>query len=127
MPFDGTDSTRDYYALGKIERVIDLLSSERRWCKGAIRTIDGRRCIMGALRDAGAERLLKEPILIAAREHTGRRCHSVESFNDEAATTHQDVLSVLRAVRSEVEAGRILTPSGPVRGLLYRIGVPVGA
>ena len=49
MPFDGRDYSTRIDALEKIDRVIEQLPSEERWCKGALYTVDGRRCILGAM------------------------------------------------------------------------------
>src|SRR5579872_4643688 len=40
MPFDGRDYSTRIDALEKIDRVIDQLPSEDRWCKGALYTVD---------------------------------------------------------------------------------------
>jgi hypothetical protein len=48
MPFDGIGLGLDD-GVGKIDRVIDLLGAPDRWCKGTLKTHDGRRCIRGAI------------------------------------------------------------------------------
>ena len=48
MPFDGVDFARHEKVLDKLDEVIGLLGSEDYWCQKALRTDDGRRCIVGA-------------------------------------------------------------------------------
>ena len=54
MPFDGTGHEGRIDALDKMDKVIDLLSREVRWCKQQLRSYDGRRCILGAMMAADA-------------------------------------------------------------------------
>ena len=63
MPFDGTEHEGLIEVLEKMDRVIGLLSNERRWCKGVLYTHEGRRCIVGAMMLADAVIELKKPIL----------------------------------------------------------------
>ena len=105
MPFDGSPRVRVQSALGKIDQVIDLLATERRWCKGRFQTDDGRRCIVGALRAAGAEAILRKPILRAIENVTGERCRRIELFNDAPNTTHSRVLEVLLQARQTLLIG----------------------
>ncbi len=97
MPFDATPYEIRNQALEKMDKVIWLLGDKRRWCKGALRTPDGRHCILGALDVADASDL-RDPLLCAIREVTGR-ARSIESFNDHPLTTHADVLKVLLRAR----------------------------
>src|SRR5260370_7539534 len=48
MPFDGVGFGFDD-RVGKIDKVINLLATPHRWCKGTLRTHDGRHCIRGAI------------------------------------------------------------------------------
>jgi hypothetical protein len=62
MPFDGTVHERRVRSLDKRDKVIDLLSDERRWCKKQLRSPDGRYCIAGAMMavDARSDQLWSE-------------------------------------------------------------------
>src|SRR5215469_10004211 len=59
MPFDGTGYEGRFEALDKMDKVIDLLAREDRWCKQQLRSYDGRRCILGAMMAADATIALK--------------------------------------------------------------------
>src|SRR5437763_2847611 len=60
MPFDGVGFDD---SLQKIDAVIDLLALPDKWCKGALRSHDGRYCIRGAVRAVGAADALESNIL----------------------------------------------------------------
>jgi hypothetical protein len=105
MPFDGRDYSTRIDALEKIDRVIDQLPSEDRWCKGALYTVDGRRCILGAMQAVNGAMVLKQPILQAIKEVTGRRYTAIETFNDRRTTTHAQVMAVLRRARQNILDG----------------------
>lgn len=105
MPFDPVHHELRLDALERIERVIDLLDSEERWCKGKLRTDEGRFCILGAVREADAELLLYGPILRAIREVTGHAYRQIEKFNDSWLTTHALVIDVLERARQDLESG----------------------
>ena len=82
MPFDGTGYEGRIEALDKMDKVVDLLVREDRWCKQQLRSYDGRRCILGAMMAADATIALKEPILLAIKQVTGRdycgsRCSTI--------------------------------------------------
>jgi hypothetical protein len=104
MPFDGIGyvSTEPLY---KIDAVIDLLSTPDRWCKGALRSHDGRYCIRGAVMSVGATDQLEPAILQAIGEVAGRRFRRIESFNDYPNTTHEQVVAVLRRARASMVGG----------------------
>ena len=102
MPFDGTGYEDRFEALEKIDKVIDLLGDERRWCKKQLQTLDGRRCIFGAMKAADATHLLKAPILRAIEQVTGRNHLRIEMFNDHPLTTHALVVQVLHRARENV-------------------------
>ncbi|HZB91024.1 MAG TPA: hypothetical protein VE397_06260 [Stellaceae bacterium] len=108
MPFDGIDRGR-VDVLDKMDRVISLLANEQRWCKRYIRTADGRRCILGALADAGAQSL-KGPVLLAVCEVTGRDYQRIEAFNDDPLTTHAQVMRVLHRTRENIIKGIVENP-----------------
>ncbi len=107
MPLDGSEYDVRNQALDQIDRVIALLATEDKWCKGALQEADGRRCILGAMREAGASIALNAPIKQAIEQVTGRSCWSIEGFNDRKTTTHPLVLGVLRQTRENIRAGVI--------------------
>jgi hypothetical protein len=105
MPFDGRDYSTRIEALEKIDRVIEQLPSEERWCKGALYTVDGRRCILGAMQAVNGAMTLKQPILQAIQEVTGRRYTAIETFNDRRTTTYPQVVAVLNRARHDIIEG----------------------
>lgn len=105
MPFDGREYSTRIDALEKIDRVIEQLPSEARWCKGALYTVDGRRCILGAMQAVNGAMTLKQPILQAIHEVTGRRYTAIETFNDRRTTTHAQVIAVLERARQDILNG----------------------
>ena len=107
MPFDGVGFA-NYESLQKIDAVIDLLGTPDKWCKGALRSHDGRYCIRGAVRAVDAADLLEPPILQAIGEIAGKRFRRIESFNDHPNTSHEQVLAVLSRARENIIAGRIV-------------------
>lgn len=120
MPFDGVEQQYDarqqiLRRLGRqTDRVIDLLATEDRWCKGELETPDGRYCILGAMHAAQADRILELVVLNAVREVTGRYCWGIARFNDRRSTSHALVLRVLGRARDNLRAG---IPFGaPTRG-----------
>src|SRR5436305_14975085 len=130
MPFDGVDFAWHEKVLDKLDEVIDLLGSEGRWCQKALRTDDGRRCIVGALVDAKAKKQLYGLVLASAREVTGISYTSVERFNDDTATDHRLVLAVLDDVRHRVVLGGVPSEVSSTASSLQRTTLarhPVGA
>jgi len=105
MPFDGTGFDGRNDALERMDKVIGLLSREDRWCKQQLRSYDGRRCILGAMMAADATIVLKEPILLAIRQVTGRDYLRIEMFNDHPLTTHAMVVKVLNQARTNIVTG----------------------
>jgi hypothetical protein len=101
MPLDDTGHDGRIQALDKMDKVIDLLSDERRWCKRFVKTPDGRYCILGALQAAHADKELTEPIMLAISQVTGRS-QWIDRFNDHPLTTHVDVLKVLQQARENI-------------------------
>lgn len=116
MPFDGTEFGRAVI-VEKIDQIITLLESEDRWCKGVLRSTDGRRCLAGAVLDAGAQPLVTPVLLQAIHEVSGRKHWRIESFNDAPSTTHAQVLSVLQRARDNVLSGGF-EPHGESDGLV---------
>lgn len=114
MPFDGKHYEGRIDAFQKIDQVIDLLASPDRWCKGALYSPDGRRCIVGAMQAADAVAALRHPVSQAIYEVTGSRYKNIESFNDSRATTHALVLQVLRRAREDIINGVIEQEPPPV-------------
>lgn len=110
MPFDGT-VYQQFDTLAKLDQVTALLAEERHWCKGRLVTEDGRRCLLGAIKAASAQTQLKGPILLAIRQVTQRPFKTIPRFNDDAATTHETVLCVLRQARQNIAVG-VAAPDG---------------
>lgn len=102
MPLDDLGFRDRIGPLDKIERVIDLLAREENWCKGELVTADGRRCIMGAVKEVDGDDVLVRPILTAIRQATSRRFAKIEPFNDDPATTHPLVPDVLFRTRENI-------------------------
>ena len=109
MPFDGTRYESRNPALDKMDRVIDLLSDPKHWCKRHLRSHDGRYCILGAIQAVGALSELKAPILLAVEQVTGR-VWRIEAFNDHPTTTHALVVRVLWQARENLINGAPRVP-----------------
>lgn len=119
MPFDGA-GCQVSEALDKMDRVITLLATPDRWCKGTEETPDGRHCIIGALRVYEAQRLLQPVILQAIAEVTGSH-RTVQEFNDKLSTSHGLMLTVLHRARDGIAAGRFgLMPASRETGSRWR-------
>ncbi|HWG80702.1 MAG TPA: hypothetical protein VN681_13050 [Stellaceae bacterium] len=110
MPFDGIGYEGRIETLDKVDKVIDLLAREDRWCKQQLRSYDGRRCILGAMMAADATIALKEPILLAIKQVTGRDYLRIEMFNDHPLTTHSLVIKVLHQARENIVNGVVERP-----------------
>jgi hypothetical protein len=113
MPFDGVGYISSE-PLRKIDAVIDLLSTPDKWCKGALRSHDGRYCIRGAVMSVGATEMLEPAILQAIGEVAGRRFRRIESFNDYPNTTHEQVVAVLARARDNMTGaavGKVWAPA----------------
>jgi len=115
MPFDGTGLEGRIDALDKLDRVTGLLAREDRWCKQQLRSYDGRRCILGAMMAVEATVTLKEPVLRAIKQVTGRDYLRIEMFNDHPLTNHALVLEVLQQTRRELlrDFGKAPAPPPP--------------
>src|ERR1700726_3681373 len=105
MPFDGVGLGLDE-RIGKMDKVIDLLGTPDRWCKGTLKTHDGRRCIRGAIMAVDGVGTLQPTVLRAINEVTGRHYRRIESFNDHPDTDHGQVVEVLARARDDLVAGR---------------------
>lgn len=106
MPFDGVGLGLDE-RVGKIDKVIELLATPDRWCKGTLKTHDGRRCIRGAIMAVDGVGTLQPVVLRAINEVTGRHYRRIESFNDHPDTDHGQVVEVLSRARDDLVAGRL--------------------
>ena len=116
MPFDGAGFGYNE-SLQKLDTVIDLLETPDRWCKGALRSHDGRYCIRGAIRAVSASDVLEPAILNAIGQVAGRRFRRIEAFNDHPNTRHDEVVAVLARARSNLEVG-------PLSGATSRLWQP---
>ena len=106
MPLNDTGFRDRCEPLDKIDRVIDLLATEDRWCQGQLVTALHPR------RNPGGRwaRVLIRPVAIAIRQVTGRRFGLVGSyiiprFNDDRGTTHALVMTVLCQARENIIRG----------------------
>src|SRR5260370_24359949 len=90
----------------KIDAVIELIGTPDRWCKGALRSHDGRYCIRGAVRAVDGSELLEPAILQAVVELAGRRFRRIEAFNDHPNTSHDQIVAGLSRARDHIMAGR---------------------
>jgi hypothetical protein len=108
MPFDGVGFTTNE-TVHKIDEVIDLLATPDKWCKGALRSHDGRYCIRGAVRAVDAADALEPTILDAIGQVAGKRFRRIESFNDHPNTSHEQVLAVLSRARDALYSGDVVS------------------
>src|SRR3954463_10340966 len=106
MPFDGVGFVVDE-SVQKLDSVIDLLGTPDRWCKGALRSHDGRYCIRGAVRAVDAAGVLEAGLLGAVGQGAGKRFRRIESFNDHPNTSHEQVLAVLQRARDNLSVGGV--------------------
>ena len=104
MPFDGVGFIGNE-SVRKMDEVIDLLGTPDRWCKGALRSHDGRYCIRGAVRAVDAADVLEPVILEAIGQVAGKRFRRIELFNDHPNTSHEQVLAVLYRARENLSSG----------------------
>src|SRR6202049_1375295 len=115
MPFDGVGFGFDD-RMGKIDKVINLLATPDRWCKGTLRTHDGLYCIRGAIMAGDGVGALQPVVLRAINELTGRHSRRIESFNDHPDTDHSQVVEVLARARIDMAGrhpvGTYATPPG---------------
>lgn len=112
MPFDGVGFASPK-SLDQIDAVIERLATPEKWCKGALRSHDGRYCIRGAVRAIGGTELLEPIILQAIGEVAGSRFGRIESFNDHPNTSHAQVIAVLERARDNIVAGRSVSRIPP--------------
>src|SRR5258708_9274502 len=99
MPFGGRGYEERSDALDKIDEVIALLATKGKWCQRAMQTWDGRRCLLGAMKPAHAERGLVAPVLRGLQKGTGITYRRTDQFHDPPATSHSRALPVLHHPR----------------------------
>ncbi|HTV87607.1 MAG TPA: hypothetical protein VME41_01200 [Stellaceae bacterium] len=126
MPFDGVGFVSND-PLYKIDAVIDLLATPDKWCKGALRSHDGRYCIRGAVRAVDAADVLEPTILQAIGEVAGKRFRRIESFNDHPNTSHEQVIAVLSRARERINAGIPVTADAAAAASASRMAAWRGA
>src|SRR4029077_10372176 len=114
MPFDGVGFVANE-SVDKLDAVIDLLGMPDRWCKGALRSHDGRYCIRGAIRAVNGADLLEPAILQAIGQVAGRRFRRIEAFNDHPNTSHDQVVEVLARARPNFETAPPLGTASRLR------------
>jgi hypothetical protein len=117
MPFDGAGFAADQ-PLQKLDAVIDLLATPRRWCKGVLKTRNGQYCIRGALMEVDALDALQPIVMQAIHDVAGRRFRRIEHFNDHPNTDHEQVLAVLDRARERIAAGVPATAAHPATSRL---------
>ena len=122
MPFDGA-SLGAAEELRKIDSVIDLIGTPDKWCKGSIRTGDGRFCLRGAMREVDGADAMSPAILAAVYDVTGRHYRRIESFNDHPQTEHDQVIAVLMRAREHVAAGRVIVPETRTATTTWRTSI----
>jgi hypothetical protein len=113
MPFDGVGYITSE-SLERIDAVIDLMATPDKWCKGALRSIDGRYCLRGAILAENAAALLEAPVLQAIQEVSGRRYQRIESFNDDPKTDHAMITTVLLRARYNITTGNVAAPASGI-------------
>src|SRR5258708_14121331 len=91
MPFDGVGFVT-HESLDKLDAVLELIGTPDRWCKGALRSYDGRYCIRGAVRAVDGSELLEPAILQAVVGLAARRFRRIAAFNDPPHTTHHQIV-----------------------------------
>jgi hypothetical protein len=119
MPFDGAGFCDRFQTLSKMDKTIDLLGDEARWCTKHWRTHDGRHCIRAAIAAVDGARELERPVALAIRQVTCRTFLHIEHFNDHALTTHALVMQVLRQARVNIATGA--EPALPRAGAWARL------
>jgi hypothetical protein len=102
MPYDGRFFFRTS-AAAEVERVMEVIATEDMWCKNRLATADGRHCLRGALRAAGASFRVDRMLMRTIREVTGQRL-TIEAFNDSDHTSHAGVLNLLNTARDRAFA-----------------------
>src|ERR1700722_20291258 len=101
MPFDGVGLGLDEW-IGKMDKVIVIVVTRDRWCKGTLKTHDGRRCIRGAIMAVDGVGTLQPTVLRAINEVTGRHYRRIESLHDHPDTNHSQVVEVLARARDDL-------------------------
>ena len=105
MPLDGVGFVT-HESLDKLDAVIELIGTPDLWCKGALRSHNGRYCIRGAVGAVDGAELLEPAILQAVGEVAGRRFRRIEAFNDHPNTSHDQIVTVLARARDNIMAGK---------------------
>jgi hypothetical protein len=123
MPFDGVGFAFDE-RLGKLDQVIDMLAIPDKWCKGVLRTRDGRHCIRGAI-DAVEGAILLPVVMRAIDEVTGKHHYRIEKFNDHRDTDHAKVLQVLARARANLVMGTAASKAPAPPGWRGRLRVSI--
>lgn len=126
MPFDGVGFIGNE-SVRKMDEVIDLLATPDKWCKGALRSHDGRYCIRGAVRAVDGADLLEPTILDAIGQVAGKRFRRIESFNDHPNTSHEQVVAVLIRARENLVSGKVGGPAERVGEAPSRLAAWRGA
>jgi len=118
MPYDG----RFFFhtsAATEVERVMEVIATEDMWCKNRLATADGRHCLRGALRAAGASFRVDRMLMRTIRDMTGQRL-TIEAFNDSDHTSHATVLSLLNSARDRALAAETSGLGATLRHWLER-------
>ncbi len=112
MPFDNPSARPVVRVRNKAElRLIDgmraRLRTPRQWCKENL-AIEGRMCLIGALRAADSGNAFggyhtKAASRVEARLRVLSGYHSVAGFNDAPNTRHRDIVSLLTRARASFE------------------------
>jgi len=119
MPFDGAGFVPGD-SLQKIDEMIELIGTPGRWAKGSFRTLDGRYCLRGAIREVDRSETLGPVILEAINQVAGRRYCRIEAFNDSPRTNHEQIITVLMRARESVVAGQFVTkPTGVIKSSAF--------
>jgi hypothetical protein len=79
MPFDGAVYEGRVRSLDQMDKIIDLLGDETRWCKRKLETPDGRHCIAGAIVAVDATTEIKKAIFLAIEQVTGDYYRKIEA------------------------------------------------
>jgi hypothetical protein len=91
-----------------MDKVIDLLIDERRWCKRKLQTVDGRHCIAGAIICRRCHNGTQEGDLARNRPGGRELLPQHREFQRSSLTTHALVVRWLRQAR-----GNMLADSPP--------------
>lgn len=108
MPFDGNPQADPDIAI--VDNMMTQLATADRWCKFLQQDDLGRRCLLGALSVAMVGRPFQIEAYVGGGVHhrmvdeaVQRGFQYVTHFNNDAATTHADILDFLGCVRRRLE------------------------